>query len=119
MLSNQTTNKPLSLYIAGPMRGYTNHNFPAFYSAAKKWAKKIPNCIIYNPAEMDEQAGFNSASICLDSKEHLKSCMQRDLNTILSYADGLVMLNGWEHSEGARVEHALAVYLGLSIFYES
>lgn len=111
-------NKPLTLYIAGPMRGYVNHNFPAFHLAAKKWAKKIPGCTIFNPAEMDEQAGFNGNSVSLDSSEHLKSCMKRDLDAIMK-SDGLVMLHGWENSEGARVEHALAVYLGLCIFYES
>jgi hypothetical protein len=31
----------------------------------------------------------------------------------------MVMLHGWEHSEGARVEHSLATYLGMPIFYES
>ena len=56
--------------------------------------------------------------IAEDSKEHLRSCMERDLNAIL-VCDALVMLHGWEHSEGARVEHSLATYLGMPIFYES
>jgi hypothetical protein len=66
---------------------------------------------------MDENAGFCASSISLDSKEHLRSCMKRDLDAIMK-SDALVMLHGWETSEGARVEHALAVYLGLSIYYE-
>ena len=106
------------IYIAGPMRGYPNHNFDAFHKAEKRWAKKTSVITkIFNPARMDEEEGFDP-SIAEDSKEHSRSCMGRDLNAILK-CDALVMLPGWEHSEGARVEHSLATYLGMPIFYES
>ena len=115
---NTLNKEKLVLYIAGPMRGYANHNFPAFYTAAHKWRKNPLVGTIINPAEMDEKEGYHNSSPILDSREHLRSCMKRDLNAILE-ADALVMLHGWEKSDGARVEHALAVYLGLSIYYES
>jgi hypothetical protein len=107
----------LTVYIAGPMRGYPNHNFDAFYSAEKKWQKNPMIEKIHNPARMDEDEGFDP-STAVDSKEHLRSCMKRDLNAILD-CNAMVMLHGWEHSEGARVEHSLATYLGMPIFYES
>jgi hypothetical protein len=108
----------LNLYIAGPMRGYPQHNFPAFHTAAKKWGNNSAIGTVYNPAQMDEDDGFIGTSISLDGKDHLKACMQRDLMAVLK-SDAMVMLHGWEKSDGARVEHALAVYLGLVIFYES
>lgn len=107
----------LTIYIAGPMRGYPEHNFPAFFAAEEKWQgrgaviKKI-----YNPAKMDLDEGYDPNTVT-DTREHLKGCMRRDLNAILN-CDAVVMLPGWEKSEGAKVEHALAVYLGLLIFYE-
>ena len=110
-------NNGLTIYIAGPMRGYPEHNFPAFFEAEKKWCKMgsaIKN--IYNPAKMDTDEGFDPKTLTED-RQHLKDCMRRDLNAILE-CDAVVMLPGWEKSEGAKVEHALAVYLGLLIFYE-
>jgi hypothetical protein len=108
----------LDLYIAGPMRGYPKHNFPAFHTAAKRWGNNPAIGIVYNPAQMDEEDGFVGTSVSLDGKDHLKACMQRDLMAVLK-SDAVVMLHGWEESNGARVEHSLAVYLGLVIFYES
>lgn len=107
----------LTIYIAGPMRGHANHNFPAFYNAENKWAKNPAIARIFNPARMDVDEGFDPATV-EDSKEHLRSCMKRDLNAILN-CNAMVMLHGWEHSEGARVEHSLATYLGMPIYYES
>jgi Domain of unknown function (DUF4406) len=108
----------LDLYIAGPMRGYANHNFPAFHEAAKKWERNSAIGRIYNPAKMDEDEGFIGTCMSLDGREHLKACMERDVAAVLK-SDAMLMLRGWEKSDGARVEHALAVYLGLAIFYES
>lgn len=107
----------MTIYIAGPMRGYDNHNFKAFHDAEKKWESNPMIGKIFNPARMDEEEGFDP-STAEDSKEHLRACMERDLNAILN-CDAMVMLHGWEHSEGARVEHSLATYLGMPIFYES
>jgi hypothetical protein len=109
----------LDIYIAGPMRGYPNHNFDAFMDADKKLRRKWSSAVgtIYNPAQMDLDEGFDPSQT-EDSKQHLKECMTRDLNAILK-CDAIYMLPGWEKSEGAKVEHALAVYLGLKIFYET
>lgn len=114
----ETLTNKLTIYIAGPMRGYKNNNFPAFFEAAKKWGSNPMVGRVFNPAQMDEEMGYDGNCIALNSKECLRSCMERDLNAIMT-SDALVMLSGWERSEGARVEHALAVYLGLQIFYES
>lgn len=114
----ETTTNKLTLYIAGPMRGYKNNNFQAFHAAAKWWSMNCAVEKIFNPAQMDEEAGYDGDCAAINSREYLKSCMQRDIAAIMA-SDALYMLTGWEKSEGARVEHALAVYLGLKIFYES
>jgi len=112
-----TTNK-LTVYIAGPMRGYKNSNFPAFFDAARKWSNNPMVGRVFNPAQMDEDMGYDGDCVAINAKENLKMCMERDISAIMA-SDAVVMLTGWERSEGARVEHALAVYLGLKIFYES
>ena len=43
--------------------------------------------------------------------------MMRDIDAIF-ISNAVYMLRGWEKSAGARVEHALAVYLGLYLIYQ-
>ncbi len=100
----------LRIYIAGPMRGYENDNFPEFYKAEKELNYKRVFKVI-NPARLDDE--INKFNGYVDYKE----AMKRDIDEIFK-VDALYMLSGWERSEGARVEHALGVYLGLLIMYQ-
>jgi len=45
--------------------------------------------------------------------EMMEHCLE-----ILSRCDGIVMCPRWEHSKGARIEHALARKKGLPVMYE-
>ena len=95
------------IYIAGPMRGYDECNYPAFYKAERH----LKNELLWepiNPARMDED---------VSDTINYKDALKRDIDEIFT-ADFLYMLRGWEKSEGARVEHALAIYLGLGILYQ-
>ena len=104
------TKEPLTIYIAGPMRGHDDGNYPAFYEAEKLLtAKSIWNTV--NPARMDEETSGGYGTV------NYKDALKRDLDEIFE-ADAMYMLRGWEKSEGARVEHALAIYLGLSLMYQ-
>ena len=107
----------LIIYIAGPMRGYFDNNFPAFFTAEKKWAKNPLVQLVINPARLDEEDGFSSEELLNPTRKQLREFMQRDLNALLK-CDAIYMLRGWERSDGAKVEHALAIYLGLLVFYE-
>ncbi|GAF97769.1 unnamed protein product, partial [marine sediment metagenome] len=109
-----------TVYIAGPMRGYPLYNFPAFDEARDRW-KTAYNVI--SPADLDREAGFDPA---VDpegfSGTHagLVRVMYRDLDAILNLdperGDCLAVLPGWQDSKGARVEVALARFLGLSVY---
>ena len=44
-----------TIYIAGPMRGYEDGNFPAFDRQARVLEEQ--GWIVINPAEMDRQEG--------------------------------------------------------------
>ncbi len=104
----------LKIYIAGPMRGYKNLNHEAFDRAEKNLKSKI----IYdpiNPAKLDKEYGLDPSKEM--SKKELRDALLRDIEAVFE-SDCIYMLRGWERSEGARMEHALAVALGMSIQYE-
>jgi len=108
--------KRIKVYIAGPMRGHKEDNYPEFFKAERRLdAKKIYKVV--NPARMDKEeeclAAAYSKPYDIDHKEALK----RDIDEIFK-VESMYFLRGWERSEGARVEHALAIYLGLSIEYQ-
>jgi len=103
----------MNVYIAGPMTGLPQFNFPAFDRAAESLAAQ--GHTVFNPAQMDRDVGFDPASTEV-SKEFLKDALRRDLSAICD-ADAVAMLPGWERSGGARVEWTLATHLGLEILY--
>ena len=114
------------IYIAGPMRGYPQFNFPAFY-AAGDYFKSI-GWEVFNPAQKDdEKYGNEMATTNLTgdedeaAEEHgfcLRTALAMDLNWICKEATHIYMLKGWEKSRGAMAEHATAIALGHTIMYE-
>lgn len=106
-----------TVYIAGPMRGYAQYNFPAFDGAAAEWENLGWDVI--NPAQMDRDRGFDPSEQA-EFTEPLSRVMQRDLECILNLiparGDGLAVLPGWEKSKGACTEVALARFLNLPVW---
>lgn len=92
------------IYIAGPMTGYPGLNFQAFHSAAKYW--RDFGYEVINPAEINP-----------DLNADWTECMVEDIKQ-LSICDEIFMLNGWDNSYGAQIEHLVAKKLGLKIEYE-
>ncbi len=91
------------VYIAGPMSGYENHNFPAFHNKA---------------AELHEM-GFevvNPADINSGMMLSWSDCMRADIQELVT-CDGIVLLDGWEKSKGATLEHHIAERLEMKIYF--
>lgn len=93
------------IYIAGPMTGLPDFNYPAFNEAAGRLARLGHSPL--NPAdcEKDNEAG--------EPQEWLWY-MRRALK-VLADADAVALLDGWEGSRGARIEKNLAEALGLEV----
>lgn len=91
----------MKLYIAGPMSGYPDHNFPAFNAMAKEL--RGLGFEVVNPAELAE-----------DDSQPWEYYMRRDI-PLLCQCDGIVLLPGWQHSDGAQLEHHIAVKLKMEI----
>ena len=105
-------NIPSPAYVAGPMCGLRDLNFPAFDHAAQ-WLESegIP---AINPAQLDRDAGIDPAD---GDPEGHREIARRDLTEITLRAKSLVILPGWETSKGTAAEIATAHWLGLPIYY--
>jgi hypothetical protein len=111
----------MKIYVAGPMRGYPEFNFPAFNAVAAKL--RAEGHEVFNPAERDnERHGTDiskgNAAGCEEkaAQEHgfnLRVALADDLEFICRHADAIALLPGWEKSKGANAERATAVALGL------
>ncbi|MDA8444794.1 DUF4406 domain-containing protein [Paracidovorax valerianellae] len=91
------------IYVAGPMTGYPELNFPAFHAAAA--ALRAEGHHVENPAEINA-----------DPTAEWLDCMRADIARLVT-CDAVFLLPGWERSRGARVEQALAAGLGLQVLY--
>ena len=96
-----------SVYIAGPMRGIPELNFPAFDSAEEKWRKR--GWGVVNPAQMDREHGYvptKSQTVFKDLS--IQQAMSRDLPAVAG-THAIALLPGWEKSQGAKMElqHAI------------
>lgn len=102
-----------SIYIAGPMTGHPEFNFPAF-DAARDYLERDWNVI--SPADMDRELGFDAA-VDEVTAEFLRDAMRRDINAVMA-VDAVYALAGWEKSKGASAEVALAEWRGIPVHYE-
>ncbi len=96
------------IYIAGPMSGLPEYNYPAFMAAAEMLSAKYPEARIINPAENFERATD------LPYPTYIRESFVQVLT-----ATELYVLAGWENSQGARAEIAMAVLLDLAIMFEN
>lgn len=93
----------MRIYVAGPMTGYSELNFPAFHAAAD--ALRAQGHHVENPAEINA-----------DPTAQWLDCMRADIARLVT-CEAVFMLPGWEKSRGANVEHSLAVGLGFEVIY--
>lgn len=109
-----------TVYLAGPMRGLPEFNFPTFFKAAKHL--RSLGWEVINPAEHDVDMGFDPAGKAGTTAEleyaefDLKGAALWDLNRIINDADGIVLLPGWKRSGGAKAEYAVAKWMKLPVY---
>jgi nucleoside 2-deoxyribosyltransferase len=102
------------IYIAGPMRGYPDYNFPLFKEVAEEL--RDYNWEVINPAELDTANGFDTDRHAESIKrKELEDFIVRDVHLVMS-CDAICVLPGWEKSYGVAVEVAVANYCGIPIF---
>lgn len=104
----------MKIYIAGPMSGMEDFNFPSFHAAAERLRAAGHTC--FSPAEADLQEWGSLEEV--RKKATYRFCLKKDLNWICDNAEGIYLLTGWEKSKGVAAELALAKALGLEVMYE-
>ena len=101
----------VKIYLAGPMTGLPEWNFPAFLEAADKL--RSAGHEVMSPAEHDLQGGFDPTGDGHDF--NLRVAFRWDLDQVQS-VDAIVVLPGWTRSKGARAEIAVADVIGTPIY---
>ena len=86
----------MRIYIAGPMTGYENYNFPAF-DIARDRLKNLGHEPI-SPADMDRDLGYEpDAAGAIDNFDY-KAAIKRCCVAVCD-ADAVYLLNGWTASK--------------------
>ena len=107
----------MRLYISGPMTGYPGDNRAEFKRVTAE-LRALGHQVV-DPTEMDLE--YNDAGeVSSDSPSPLwRMFITRDVAIILSSQfDGIVALEGWRKSKGARAEVFMAVLCGTPVFDE-
>lgn len=92
------------VYVAGPMTGLPEFNFPAFNAEAA--ALRAQGFAVLNPAEHGIVEGADWADYLRHDIAGLVSC------------ERIHLLRGWEKSKGARLEFQIATELGMEVTHQ-
>lgn len=96
------------IYIAGPMGGIPELNFPAFRRAAEVLAEQGYEPVSPLDLDMNQDAVDNGGR-----DRHL--FLREDFRLLLD-CDAIALLPGWEASVGANAELAVARMIGLAVY---
>ena len=112
----------MKIYLAGPMRGLPNFNFPAFDTAAAKLRSQ--GHTVFSPADHDREVNgpeiehnpTGDEAICAAKFGFdIRQALGADLAWICTHADAVALLPGWEKSKGANAERAVAIALDITV----
>jgi len=96
-------NENKRIYIAGPMTGHVDHNYPAFHTAAERLQQG--GWQVVNPAD-----NFDGRTD-LPRETYLRADV-----ALLVDCDAIAILPGWEESFGAKMEYLLARAFGMKVY---
>ncbi|WP_257605327.1 DUF4406 domain-containing protein [Pseudomonas sp. UMAB-40] len=98
-----TMDREMRVYIAGPMTGIPEYNFPAFNAMAEKL--RGAGWHVENPADHGHVVGAEWADYLRYDIGRLATC------------EVVMLLPGWTSSRGARLEVSIARELGIGLMY--
>lgn len=100
----------MRLYLAGPMTGIPNWNYPAFERATQ--ALRAAGYTVVSPHELDRQMDHDPN---VDGHLGYREYMKQDLPAVLE-SDAVAVLPGWAASKGARLEVHVAEQCGVPVY---
>jgi hypothetical protein len=102
----------MKIYIAGPMTGLPQNNFPAFDAAAAMM--RAEGHEIVSPAELDDPSDRDLAMRDLPATKSWGDFLARDVKLIAdSGIEGILLLPDWFKSRGARLEATVGLLCDL------
>lgn len=110
---------PRAAYIAGPMRGIKDYNFPAFDECRNRLLRL--GWIVISPADLDRlnDVHEDTPESDVNTYEQVRAFFARDTKALLSLRaenhDAIVLLPGWGNSTGVGAELPDALWLGLDV----
>lgn len=101
------------------MTGKPLFNFPEFDRVRDLW--KLFGWTVVSPADMNRENGFDPSNPYLEpptlTKEFQEEALRRDVEALLD-VNAVVMLDGWQHSTGARAEYCIARWRHIPVYDE-
>ncbi len=110
-------------YLAGPMTGIEQFNFPLFHEVAAKL--RAQGYDIVSPAELDSPAVQAAALKSKDGKldaqgkiagETWGDILAKDVKLVADNIDGIILLPGWYKSRGANLESTVGLLVNTRPF---
>lgn len=106
-------NRKMTVYLSGPMTGIPEFNRPAFVEAADELRQKGYEVLVPGDGEVYDDIELISMATTRHKRE---AYLSRDIDLIQEAADFVVLLPGWDRSEGAKLEVAVAQAIGIPVF---
>ena len=100
----------LRYYVAGPMTGYENYNYPYFAEVAA--ILRQTGLLIESPHENPWPEGHKKMS-----NSDLWKYMMEVTDAQLSKCQGIILLKGWPQSTGACIELSKAMTKNWPVYY--
>lgn len=110
----------MRIYLAGPMRGQDQNNFPAFDRAAAML--RAEGHKVFNPADHDRKTYGPRIQFWTEKQANkrgfnIRILLAGDLAWICRHAECIALLPGWKQSRGATAERAVGIAIGATIRY--
>jgi len=110
------------VYLAGPMTGIPQFNYPAFAEGAI--TLRGLGYEVVSPAEQDSSAVQKMALASetgnlielASTEETYGDILSKDVKIVIDEVDGVVLLPEWEFSRGARLETFIAITVQKPVF---
>ncbi len=93
----------MKVYVAGPMTGYPDLNYPAFALASDRLRQRGFDAV--SPAELNPIT------------EEYKTAMRNDIIALID-CDLILRLDGWEKSKGATLENHIAEVMKIPVLVD-
>jgi hypothetical protein len=101
----------MTVYVSGPVTGLPDNNAGAFNEAEKILRGREDVLTVINPVRIGQNVEYlfkNVYNAPVRREDYMRACIRE-----LTRATHIAYLPGWEHSRGAKLEHAIADSLGI------